>query len=296
METRDLKTFVTVALLLNFNQASKVLHTAQSTVSLRIRALEEELKTRLFDRLGRRVMLTAAGERLLEYARKMLTIEEEARAWVGGEEKVRGELTIRMPETLCLFRMSKVFHEFRAAYPNVRVRLLSSAHDGLGEELRKGVTDLAFLLADNVQSGDMRVECLGTEPLVVAVSPKHPLASCAMAGPSAFRSETVLLPVSHCSYRGIVERALAEAGVVPAPGLDFSSITAVKRYVAEGLGITILPGVAVEEERASGTLAVLPWAGGELEAMVLMLHHKDKWLTPALQGFMDLCRVHVMQS
>ena len=88
METRDLKTFVTVASLLNFNQASKVLHTAQSTVSVRIHALEQELKTRLFDRLGRRIVLTAAGERLLEYARKMLAVEEEARAWVGGEEKV----------------------------------------------------------------------------------------------------------------------------------------------------------------------------------------------------------------
>lgn len=293
MELRDLKTFVAVAGLLNFNQAGRMLHAAQSTVSARIQTMEGELGVRLFDRLGRRVLLTEAGERLLDYAKKLVDLEEEARAWVGGDDKARGAISVRIPESLSVKRLPGLMHRFRTRFPNVRLRVLSCAFDGLAKDLRKGVTDLAFLLAHGVQAGDLHAEFLGTEPLALVAAPNHHLASRQSIMPQDLDGETVILSTSDCSYRRILESTLSDEGVAPFVAVEFNSVEAVKRHVAAGLGFTVLPAMAAAGEIAAGTLAVLPWADGELEAAVLMLRHKDKWISPALSGFMELAREHM---
>jgi len=296
MELRDLKTFVTVASLLNFNRAGQALHAAQSTVSVRIQALEEELGVRLFDRLGRRVILTASGQRLLDYGRKMLDLEEEARAWVGGEAGARGALTIRVPETLCAMRFSGVVGHFREQFPNVRLRLLPCVFDGLTEDLRRGMTDLAFVLAYEVQSRDMASACLGIEQLVVTAAPQHPLAGRGAIGPEDIREQTLLLASTDCSYRRTFEGILAQAGCLPPIGVECGSVAAVRQFAAAGLGVTVLPEIAVRADVKAGALTILPWSEGPLEAAVLMLWHKDKWINPALAGFMRLCRDHLLRE
>ncbi|MFH0994323.1 MAG: LysR family transcriptional regulator [Pseudomonadota bacterium] len=82
MELREIKTFKAVATLLNFNRAAEALHCVQSTVSAQIKALEEDFGVPLFDRLGKRVLLTEAGQVLLRYAEKMLALEDEILAWI----------------------------------------------------------------------------------------------------------------------------------------------------------------------------------------------------------------------
>lgn len=294
MELRDLKTFVTVATLLNFNQAGRALHAAQSTVSVRIKALEEELGVRLFDRLGRRVMLTEAGARLLEYAHRLVETEEEARTWVSGTAGGKGVLRVRMPETLCVRRAPGVLRRFRSTCPEVRLRLLPCMFDGLAEDLRRGAADVAFVLANEALARDMRAEFLGVEKLVLVASPENPLVKRNEVGPGDLACEPLLLSTADCSYRRILEGLLAEAGSQPAPTVECGCVEAVKRYVLAGLGITILPEIAARAELASGELAALQWADGPLEAAVLMLRHRDKWLSPALLAFMEACRAELM--
>ena len=294
MELRDLRTFVTVASLLSFNQAGKALNAAQSTISVRIKALEEELGVRLFDRLGRRVLLTEAGERLLAYGRRLVDLEEEARAEVSDEASGRAAISLRIPETLCVWRLGGVLRRFRERRPGARVRLFPCAFDGLTKDLRRGATDMAFVLANEVLSRDMRAEFLGVEELVLVAAPGHPLAGGEAVGPEELAGQPLLLSTADCSYRRILEGILAQAGGNPQPAVECGSVEAVKRYAAAGLGITILPLTAARRELAAGTLAALPWAEGPLEAAVLMLWHKDKWISPALGDFMDLCRAHLM--
>ena len=293
MELRDLRTFVAVASVLNFNRAGKALHAAQSTVSVRIQALEEELGVRLFDRLGRRVLLTEAGKRLLEYGRKLLEMEEEARAWVCGEAS-QGVLTVRMPESLCVQRLAGVIGGFREQFPKVRLRLIPCTFDGLTEDLRRGVTDLAFVLAYEIPYRDMRSAFLGTEELVVTAAPGYPLAARERLGPADFRDETLILSSSDCSYRKIFEGILAQAGALPPVLIECGSVAAARQYAAAGLGVTVLPEIVARQDVAAGRLAVLPWGEGPLEAAVLMVWHRDKWISPALAGFMDLCRERLM--
>lgn len=294
MELRDLKTFLAVARLLSFHRAGEEVHAAQSTVSARIAALEDDLGLRLFERLGRRVALTTAGERLRDYAAKMLDLEDEARAWVAGESEARGCLTVRVPESLCAWRMGPVIRQFRERFPHVSLSFTACTLEGLEKDLRQGVTDLAFLMADSVRGGDLVVEALGVERLVLVAAPSHPLAGRKALGPEDLADETLVLSKADCSYRRMFEGLLDERGVVRAAGVEFSSAAALRGCIQGGLGISILPALAVRADVAAGRLAVLDWAGGELETAVLMIRHRDKWLAPPLAAFMDLVRAGLM--
>lgn len=294
MELRDVRTFVAVARHLSFHRAAAEVNAAQSTVSARIAALEDELGLRLFERLGRRVALTAAGERMRDFAVKLLDLEDEARAWIAGESEARGSLTVRVPESLCAWRMGGIIRTFRERFPLVQLRFIACTLEGLDKDLRQGVTDLAFLMADSVRAGDLVVEALGVERLVLVAAPEHRLAGQAAVRPEDLSGEALVLSAADCSYRKMFEHLLAEAGVHVAAGVEFSSAAALRGCIMSGLGVSILPELAVRHDLDAGRLALLSWAGPVLETAVLMLRHKDKWLSPPLAAFMDLARERLM--
>ena len=290
MEIRHLKAFLAVAERLSFNRAAESLHYAQSSISAQIQSLEDELGVRLFERLGRRILLTESGERLLDYARKMLDLEEEARSEVSLEGLVEGALTIRAPESLCVHRLPPAIMRFRSLRPRVRLHFITCAHDGLARDLRKGVTDLAFLLTDSIQDADLEFEIFGVEPLVLVSGPGHPLVGRSRIETADLAGETLLLSRVDCSYRRMFEQVLEEEGVRPGAALEFNSVAAITACVAGGLGITIMPEPAAAGAVDRGELVVLPWADGPLEAAEMMIWHQDRWMSPTLGAFMEVVR------
>jgi len=290
LEIRQLKTFKTVATLLSFTQAAQHLNYAQSSISAQIQALEDELAVKLFDRLGRRILLTEAGERLLLYAGKLLDLAEETRTDVAEASQPQGSLTIRVPETLGVHYLPPVIKRFQRRFPQVGLLFTTCAHEGLQKDLRKGLTDLAFIMADSIQAADLVSEALGFESLMVVAHPQHPLAAKTVVRTRDFHGQTLLLSRVDCSYRRVFQQALAQADVRPGGLLEFNSIAAIKQCVMEGIGITIMPQVAVAEEIAAGRLAPLAWEEGPLETALLMIWYKEKWLSPTLTAFMEMVR------
>jgi DNA-binding transcriptional LysR family regulator len=138
MDLRQLTTYRVLARTLNFHQAAEQLHCVQSTVTAQIQALEDELGARLFDRLGRRVVLTDAGTRLVAYADRLLNLADEARLAVSGREEEVGTLTISATETLCTYRLPAVLHRFRSYYPQVRIVFLPQPIPNCVKRLQKG--------------------------------------------------------------------------------------------------------------------------------------------------------------
>lgn len=290
VEIRHLKTFLTVARLLSFNKAAQRLNYAQSSVSAQIQALEEELGVRLFDRLGRRIVLTEAGQGLVQYAEKIIDLAAETLAEIGETDQPRGSLTIRIPETFGVYRLPPVIKEFKQRFPHVRLNFTVCAHEGLSQDLRKGVTDLAFLITETFSDADMEAEVLGFENLALVASPSHHLAKLSVVRPGDLTGELVLLSRVDCSYRRIFEHICEQEGVAIDASLVFHSVETLKRCVATGLGITILPEVAVAEEIEAGRLARLEWEVGPLEVAVLMLWYRERWLSPTLSAFMEIAR------
>ncbi len=289
MELRQLKTFRTVATLLNFNQAAKVLNYAQSTVSAQIKGLEDEIGLPLFWRLGRQVTLTEAGERLLNHVHKILAIAEEAMADVTERRDPAGVLTIRAPQTVATYYLPKILAKFQPQYPKIHFDVNSCAFFNLEHELQIGTTDLAFLLAESVQGADLKFEMLRIEPLVLAAHPRHELAGRQAAGFQDLRDQSIFLPKADCGYRMVFEQTLMAEHVEPMTVLEINSIEAIKKCILSRLGVTLIPEIAVREEIARGELVALRWQE-EFETAILMIWHKDKWLSPMLRAFMEAVR------
>ncbi|NNF99420.1 MAG: LysR family transcriptional regulator [Desulfobacteraceae bacterium] len=194
MEIRQLRTFRTVADKLSFTRAAEHLHMAQSSVSAQIRALEEDLDVKLFDRIGHRVLLTDAGEKLFAFARRIDDMTREIRSEISTTGDARGNLTIRMPETLAAVYTPAVVDRFHRELPGVKLDFINCNDRRLREELNSGRIDLAFLMTDAVHFKDVNVELLGSENLILVSGPTHPLARRTEVGIGDLDRQTVLLP------------------------------------------------------------------------------------------------------
>jgi len=290
VEFRQLQTFKAVADHRSFHKAANAIHYAQSTVSAQIMALEEDLGVKLFERLGRSIVLTEVGASFYQYACKMLELAEAARADLTAKTQLTGSLTIRVPESFCTHRLPPVIAKFHARMPEVKLRFITCAQEGLGPDLRKGITDLAFLLAESIQSKDLQAEVLGTEKLVLIASPDHPLAREKKIRTEMLADQTLLLSRVDCSYRRLLEQMLQDADCQANMVLEFNSVAAIIANAIAGLGISLVPQVAVEADVKSNKLVILPWTESGLEVAQLMIWHHEKWLRPVLQSFMDTTR------
>ncbi len=177
MELRQLRTFRAVATTLSFTRAAEALDYAQSSVTAQVRSLEEELRVPLFERLGKRVILTEEGARLLVYAEKMLNLAREARDAVASDVEPRGTLTIGAPESLCVYRLPPALQQFRARFPRVRLVFRPVVETaGLYRALHDGRMGVCFLLENAVEDDALAGERLVAEPLRILAHPSHPLA------------------------------------------------------------------------------------------------------------------------
>jgi len=304
MELRQVRTFRAVAEELSFSRAAAKLGYVQSSVSAQVGALEQELGVPLFDRLGRRIALTDAGEVMLAHSRKLLALAEQTKGAVVdagvGSGEVTGSLTVSAPETLLTYRLPRLLALFHERHPKVRLSVRPSAIGRLVGSARKAVeegsVDVAFVLDEpldeRVRLADLTVETLVQEDVTVIASASHALADSPAVLPLDLQTETVLLPEapeSGCAYRGQFERQLGSARVVPAEAMEFQSIEAVKQCVAAGMGVSVLPTVTVTAELETGKLAALRW-NEPFEVLTQMSWNEGRWQSPALRAFVEASR------
>jgi DNA-binding transcriptional LysR family regulator len=289
MNLQQLKTFRTAAILMNFNQAARQLNYAQSSVSAQIKTLEAEVGRPLFKRYGKKIELTVAGKKMLTYAHKLLAIEAEALAEINGKKETPGLLTLRMPQTIATWYLPPVLNAFIDLFPQIHLDVSSCAFYTLEHELAIGTVDLAFLLTDTINSADLAFELLKVEPLMLVASHDHPLAKRSKVTYKDLQGQILFLPKADCGYRMVFEQVLTENSVRPSAVIELNSIEAIKEIVMMGLGITIIPAIAIENQLAQNKLARLAWEE-DIETGVLMIWHKDKWFSDALTAFMDIFR------
>ncbi len=290
MELRQLKTFQTVATLLSFNRAAEALNYAQSTISAQIKCLEEDLDVKLFDRFGKRVVLTEAGECLFQYARKLLDIEAETLSEVKGRVQSEGSLTIRAPQSVGNSYLPEVVAEYRRRYPGVSLTFETCAFHGLEHELQTGVTDLAFLLAESINSPSLVAEPLSFPRLLMVSNVGHYLAKKSKVSIPELAGEPIFVPKADCGYRMMFEQMLTEARVKPRALLEFGSIEMLKACLTRSSGVAMIPEITVQAEIDRGELSILHWEDPHMETAVLMIWHKKKWLSPSLRAFMEIAR------
>lgn len=288
MEIRQLNTFVTIVKAMSFTQAANELNYAQSTITSQIQALEEELGTMLFERLGKQIKLTKDGELLYTYAGKILTLSAEAKAVISSSLSPKGTLTIGTAESLCTHRLPEVFKTFRTRYPNIEININLDACSDYRTHLKKNTIDIMVFLDVPFKEPDFITHVLFEEPMTVIATPNHPLAKQSKVTPYDINNQALILTDLGCSYRRIFESILAQAGAKPSSILAFSSNEVIKKFVMDGWGIGFLPEITVRHELLSRQLIALPWTGAPFNIKTQIIYHKDKWISPALRVFIDI--------
>ncbi|CAI8841560.1 MULTISPECIES: LysR family transcriptional regulator [Bacillus] len=290
MELRHLKTFIIVAESGGFTRAGEQLGYTQSTITNHIRSLEEEIGNRLFDRLGKKVILTDVGEHMLSYAHKILELSNEALESSQMNGKFSGTIRIGANESLMIYRLPAVLYEFKRKYPQVHIILQPSESQELHNELKSGKFDFALFTHPEQLGTDIVTHSLVQEKIVLIAPPKHPLTKKVSVSPADLEGEMLLL-TEPGSYRDLLERRIKEDGI-NCSHIHFWSIEAIKQTVMCGLGISYLPFITVKEEIEQGKLSVLPWTYSEDFVTTELAYHKSKWLTPTMKKLIEMIERH----
>ena len=290
MDLKNLTTFVTIIHTGSFTAAAKQLGYAQSTITGQIQALEESLDTRLFERIGRQVNLTASGKALYPHAQSLLSIAKQAATEVRNPSAPSGQLFIGAPESLSAELLPALVKEYCQAYPQVDLQLRFDSCHNFRNALRKGTLDIALFLDEPLQDHDLIVHPLFPEPMSLLAAPEHPLSSATVVLPKDLCGQALLLTEPGCSYRLLFDGMLRQYQIKPRSILEISSVEVLRQFAVHGLGITFFSQRAVARELSSGSLIALQWQGPSFNIQAQLAYHRDKWLSPTLQTFIDLCR------
>jgi DNA-binding transcriptional LysR family regulator len=295
MEFDQLRGFLETAREKSFTRAAEKLFRTQPAVSLQIKSLEDELGQRLLERHGKRVSLTEAGRLLYNRAEQIFSIVDVIHSDMSGLGELKtGRLTIGTSDTNCAYVLPAVVEAFRLSYPGVEIQLT----DRMSPEVARLVVDggVDFGIA-TLPVNDNRLD---TEPLfqrkdVVIARPGHPLSSRARLSLSHVSEEPLLALEKGSTSRSLTDRIFLEAGIHPRIAMELGSIEVIKKFVEIGLGIAIVPEVAVKAEIESGRLSRL-MVRGVPSRQVGIVKRTGGHLSPSAETFLAYLHSQVASS
>ncbi|EKQ56705.1 MULTISPECIES: LysR family transcriptional regulator [unclassified Clostridium] len=288
MDIRQLQTFIVVARLLNFRAAAEELNYSQSTVSDHIRNLEQELDVKLFERLGRKVFLNEQGKKLISSAERMIKDAEEIHKLFDNDEKVKGSLKIGAAETLCVFWLPPLLKEYSKIYPDVQIILKMAECPEFPEMLEKNIIDVAFGLHDESGQQHLSQIDLFQDSAIFVAAPDHPLTALKKITAYELENQSFILTEAKSGYSFELKKLLQNLNVKSNTIMEFGSLEAIKQCVKNGLGITLLPSIAVDKEIQRGELVMLPVDIDRIFINARMIYHREKWMSAPLEALKNI--------
>lgn len=280
MDLSALRIFKAVAEEGSVTQAAARLHRVQSNVSARLGQLEDGLGVALFHRAGRRMLITAEGERLLSYADRLLQLAEEAQAAVAGAGRPAGVLRIGAMETTAAARLPAVLAAFHGAYPEVDLQLDTAPTDPLVQSVLNHKLDVA-LVAAPVEREELARQAVFEEELVLLTGHAHP----PVTSPHDVARRAMLAFRTGCAYRRRLETWFAENSVPLARVSEFGTFEAIIGCVAAGMGVAVMPREIMQLRDYRGTVAMHPLPDHIARVQTLLVWRSDVLHHPARTAF-----------
>jgi DNA-binding transcriptional LysR family regulator len=283
MDAADLKFFEEVAQSGGMSRAAKKLNTVQSNVTRRIRMLESELNVSLFNRTGRGVSLTPAGEQLLPFAIRIARLIDEAARAISDDGRPKGSLVIGSLETTAALRLTPFLSQFVADFPEVDFSLKTGTSRELVEDVLEHRLEGAFVCGP-IHHPDLLQRKMYQERLVVLTARRETSLS------AYLRKNDLRMVVlrAGCSYRLILESWLAHRGIVGVRILEFGTLEAIIGCVEAGLGMTLLPEALVGPVWRDERVAVHPLPNDYGHVDTLFIRRRDSFQSSALKALLAL--------
>lgn len=286
MDIAALEVFLAVAETGSFSRAAERAFLTQPAISKRIAALETELGTRLFDRIGRRIQLTEAGRALLVRAHGLVReLDDVKRSMTNLAGTVAGELSMGTSHHIGLHRLPEPLKRFHEAFPGVRLDLRFMDSERACAAVAHGELELAVVTLPPETSPPLRIEKIWDDPLAIVVSPTHPLATLAAPTARHLLEHPAILPGPGTYTREIILKALGPLRERLQVGMTTNYLEVLKMLAAIGLGWSALPHTLID-----GGLAVVQIKKMEIRRSLGIVTHAAHTLSNAGQAMIRIVR------
>jgi DNA-binding transcriptional LysR family regulator len=290
LDNRQLRAFVTLAGCGSFTEAARRLHLSQSAVSHAIKALEGEVRCRLFDRVGKKAHLTQAGEQLLARADNIFREMALARSeLLQLGQWGRSRLRIAATPTACQYILPQVLREFRESFPKCTVAIEpGDTPQGL-DMLNQGKVDLALVMEPS-QVRDYEVRPLFEDELVYLLSPLHPWAKLDQAPRAEIPTQNYVLYNKNSFTFQMIARHFAREDIVLRSFIELGSMDAIKELVKLNIGVGIMAPWVAKQELKAGSLRTLPLGKRKLKRHWVIVYQRSRRLSLPEETFVGLCQ------
>lgn len=288
MEIRNIITFVKAAEMKSFTKTASQLGYSQAAVTVQIKQLEDELGTQLFDRIGRSVSLTRAGEKFMPYALQLLKSMDDAVSFMKKEDEPSGVLRIGASSSFSAGMIPKLIPEFCEKYPKIEIIIRTSdLLASMLELLRQNQLDFVFTLERQPHIQDCELVAAHSESFAFVTSPDNPLASMKNVPIEKIVENNFISADREVSYGLYLEQTLMERGIPFHPMVEIGSTSAIISILAKGVGVSFLPVFLTEEPVKKGELAFIDTENLGIQAWTQMMRLKNKWVNAEMQAFID---------
>jgi DNA-binding transcriptional LysR family regulator len=282
VDINALQAFTAVAERCSFSEAAAQLHLTQPAVSKRIRQLENELDTRLFDRIARRVQLTEAGRALLPSAHRiLLEVSESRRRLANLSGRVAGTLSIGTSHHIGLHRLPGLLRRYTRRYPDVDLDLHFLDSEEGCHRVEHGELELALVTLPQRTPPALLTTSVWDDPLTLVVATDHPLAAQSQQGLATLAGYPAILPAQGTFTRGLVEQSMHAHGLYPTVRLETNYLETIRSMVSIGLGWSALPRTMLDD-----SLCALSTAELSLVRKLGFVQHRARTLSNAAQALM----------
>ncbi|CAN5617894.1 LysR substrate-binding domain-containing protein [soil metagenome] len=291
MEIRQLKAFLAIAETKTFTAAAKRGNITQAAVSMQIRQLEEEVGLPLFTRTPRRVILTEAGEHLVERARKILREHDDALAEIAelaGAEHGR----LRIGSASAMFataQLPSILEKLKEKFARAEITVNSGTSQVLVEKIMHGDIDMAFVSLP-VETANIQTDLLFSDEIVAIAHPSHPLAKEKYISAATLAGEQLILGEHGGNTRRMIDDFFAAANVRPHVVMELSRQEAINKMVENQMGVGIAGAKTVSEEKRAGKIISWMIEGAEIKWDLGLARLRSGYFSPIAKEFVNLCK------
>ncbi len=284
MDLANLNAFIAIAETGSFSLAGERLHLTQPAVSKRIAGLEQQLKVRLFDRLGREIGLTEAGRALLPRAYQILgVLDDTRRALTNLSGEISGRLTLATSHHIGLHRLPPLLRAFTRSHPEVALDIQFLDSEVAYEEVLHGRAELAVITLAPETREPVRAVMVWDDPLDFVAAPEHPLARSSSISLADVARHPAVFPGGNTFTHHIVRRLFEREGLTPNIGMSTNYLETIKMMVSIGIAWSVLPRTMLDDQ-----VARLPLPGIQLDRQLGYILHSERTLSNAARAFMAL--------
>lgn len=288
MEIRQVQSFVHVARLGSFSRAAETMGYSQSAITVQIRLLEEELGTKLFDRMGKKVSLTPQGKRFLEHANRILYEMNRMIMAMNEDRELENPLHIGTIESLCTAKFPRILSQFHTLYPEVNIQITLDSPEKLIRMMEHNELDLIYILDTPRWNKEWIKVMEAAEPIVFVASVNSEFALRKEMVLQDILGEPFFLTEKNANYRQALDQHLALENRTLDPVLEISDTEFIIKMVERNDGLSFLPYFAVEKYIRSGRISMLDVTDIDISMYRQIFYHKNKYKTREMSEFIRL--------